>query len=213
MDTSTDGGASELEKQRTWIPTQRSVVLLDCENVGDFEPCIFPKKAALVAFVGVALKRSEKRLQRAADLLAGRFQRIDCIVGGRNALDFQLACYLGMYLQANPHAEYVLLSRDQGFNALMRCLRQRGFRVRRADNQAKAYPSTWRQAEERMQRMRDWLRNTPPEQRPTKRAALLQALQLHFGREVGTELIEYFVVQMQAKGEVQMKKKLLVFTY
>jgi len=39
--------------------------------------------------------------------------------GGKNALDFQLSCYLGYRICREPDAEYYIISRDNGFDFIM----------------------------------------------------------------------------------------------
>ncbi|MCL2638835.1 MAG: PIN domain-containing protein [Oscillospiraceae bacterium] len=39
--------------------------------------------------------------------------------GGKNALDFQLSCYLGFRINKNPDAEFYIISKDSGYDFIM----------------------------------------------------------------------------------------------
>jgi hypothetical protein len=39
--------------------------------------------------------------------------------GGKNALDFQLSCYLGFKINKNPEAEFYIISKDNGYDFII----------------------------------------------------------------------------------------------
>ncbi|MDR2560060.1 MAG: hypothetical protein LBC86_11055 [Oscillospiraceae bacterium] len=39
--------------------------------------------------------------------------------GGKNALDFQLSCYLGFRIKKDPEAEFYIISKDNGYDFIM----------------------------------------------------------------------------------------------
>jgi hypothetical protein len=39
--------------------------------------------------------------------------------GGKNALDFQLSCYLGYRIHSDPEAEFYIISKDNGYDFIM----------------------------------------------------------------------------------------------
>jgi hypothetical protein len=78
---------------------------------------------------------------KAARQLGERCVEIDMHGQGKNALDFHLAFYLGEYLAKTPAAEFVILSKDKGFDPLVHHLRVRKFNVRRAETQSEAFPA------------------------------------------------------------------------
>jgi PIN domain len=70
-----------------------------------------------------------------------RFAYVQVLSVERNACDFCIAYYLGEYLQANPKAECVILSKDKkGFDPLVKHLTvERSFKVRRVSTQKEAF--------------------------------------------------------------------------
>lgn len=53
-----------------------------------------------------------------------------------NALDFQLVAYLGMLCAEKPQERYVIVSNDQGYDAAIKFLKGRNFKVERKTNLA-----------------------------------------------------------------------------
>jgi hypothetical protein len=47
---------------------------------------------------------------------------------GSNALDFHIAYYLGCWFTQFPTAQYFILSKDSGFDSLVRHLKKKGIR-------------------------------------------------------------------------------------
>lgn len=62
------------------------------------------------------------------------FQYYDIRTGARNAADFQLVTYLGFIIATNPDSEYTIISKDDGFNAVVRFWADKGITVYRSTN-------------------------------------------------------------------------------
>jgi hypothetical protein len=112
------------------------MLLVDFENVQKLDLAAVPGHAAVRIFVGASQAKVPMALVLQAQALGARLEWIRIEGQGSNALDFHIAFYLGEYLAATPRTEYVILSRDRGFDPLVRHLVSRGFRVRRIGSQA-----------------------------------------------------------------------------
>lgn len=66
-----------------------------------------------------------------ASLRGISFRFIKCYNKRENALDFQLAAYMGMLFASNPDASFVILSRDGGYDPAILLLRDMGADIRR----------------------------------------------------------------------------------
>ena len=55
------------------------------------------------------------------------YQKVE--VGRKNALDFQLVTYLGYLINENKNDEYVIVSRDNGFQPVIKWWQKRGIRI------------------------------------------------------------------------------------
>ena len=111
------------------------MMLVDVENVQKLDLGAVPGHAAVRIFVGASQAKVPMGLVLQAQALGARLEWIRIEGQGSNALDFHIAFYLGEYLAAAPRTEYVILSRDRGFDPLVRHLVGRGYHVRRIGSQ------------------------------------------------------------------------------
>ncbi len=115
-----------------------SVLLVDYENIGKIDLAAIPEGVRVPFFFGASQRTVPTEFLKAALRLGERFLPIDIEGQGKNALDFHIAFYLGEYLARDPHTACVILSKDKGFDPLVRHLVRRGFRVRRANTMNEA---------------------------------------------------------------------------
>ncbi len=120
----------------------KKLLLVDFENVPKVDLSALPADVTVPFFFGASQRTVPTAFLKEALKLGSRFLPIDIEGQGKNALDFHIAFYLGEYLQAAPGAECVILSRDKGFDPLVRHLVGRGFRVRRVGNISDAFQAT-----------------------------------------------------------------------
>lgn len=118
-----------------------SVLLVDYENIGKIDLGAIPDGVRVPFFFGASQRTVPTEFLRAALKLGERFVPIDIEGQGKNALDFHIAFYLGEYLARAPHTSCVILSKDKGFDPLVRHLARRGFAVRRANTMSEALGS------------------------------------------------------------------------
>src|ERR1700740_3195413 len=115
-----------------------SVLLVDYENIGKIELGAIPDGVRVPFFFGASQRTVPTDFLKAALKLGERFMPIDIEGQGKNALDFHIAFYLGEYLERSPDTACVILSKDKGFDPLVRHLNRRGFAVRRANSMPEA---------------------------------------------------------------------------
>lgn len=106
-------------------------ILIDYENV---QPADLAGLDAELAFVLVFTGADQKvgiGLIEAVQALGehGRFIRI--AGNGRNALDFHIACYLGQWMVRDPHATFLIVSKDTGYDPLIAHLNANGTSAKR----------------------------------------------------------------------------------
>jgi hypothetical protein len=121
----------------------RNHVFVDFENVHHVEPAIFAlKHLSLTILMGSRQSKLDadlvtKMLEHAADVHLVRLT-----AGGKNAVDFALAYYLGRAVLAHPGAYFHVISKDTGFDPLIEHLQSRHVRVRRHVDYAALNPMT-----------------------------------------------------------------------
>lgn len=104
------------------------IYLVDTENVASTWQTILPELAAddlLLVFYtknspGIAYTDLGTLMQ-----YIGRFSCVECYAGC-NGLDFQLVSYLGYLLADHPDAEFVIVSRDTGYDAVCKFWTDKG---------------------------------------------------------------------------------------
>lgn len=107
------------------------VILVDFENVQKVDLARIPEEAHVRIFVGASQSRVPMELVLQAQRLGSRLDWVRIDGQGSNALDFHIAFYLGEYVARSPGNTYVILSRDKGFDPLIRHMAAHGHECRR----------------------------------------------------------------------------------
>jgi len=119
-------------------------ILIDLENVPHPQlPKPLPEDVQVWVFAGHTQTKISLELVERLQALgpAARYIRLNS--GGRNAVDFHIACYLGRMSASEPDAEFTVISGDTGFDPLIAHLKSLGVQVRRTSGApAKKSPAT-----------------------------------------------------------------------
>jgi PIN domain-containing protein len=194
-----------------------SVLLVDYENIGKLDLGAIPAGVRVPFFFGASQRSVPTEFLKAALKLGERFIPIDIEGQGKNALDFHIAFYLGEYLARSPATPCVILSKDKGFDPLIKHLVRRGFAVRRANSitealGARALPAAARPAAVRpaahgdggalLAEARQLLAGTQKIRRPRKRKGLIAVLHSHFSKKVPESELQGLLDKLIARGEL-----------
>jgi hypothetical protein len=191
----------------------KSILLVDYENVGKVELAAIPSDVRVPFFFGASQRSVPTDFMKAALRLGDRFTPIDIEGQGTNALDFHIAYYLGEFLAAEPESTCVILSKDKGFDPLVKHLQGRGFKVRRASSIAEAFTDSNKRAVVEVAPRRSkrsavtaastpaaswelaliWLREMQARLRPRKRKSLVAHLRTHFGNKLAEPELQQLV--------------------
>jgi PIN domain len=102
-----------------------NIVLIDSENV---KPESIEKLKyehfRVVVFVGPNQKRLDFPIVNAIHSLGSNGSYIQICGNGPNALDFYIAYYIGKFSAANPDAYFHIISKDKGFDPLIKHLKE-----------------------------------------------------------------------------------------
>jgi len=112
-------------------------VLIDFENVQ-------PKNLELLVqhpfrvfvFVGANQSKIPFDLASAMQSLGDSAQYVKIAGSGKNALDFHIACYVGELLSKDPSAYFHIISKDTGFDMLIKHLKSRHIKIQRESDLA-----------------------------------------------------------------------------
>lgn len=151
------------------------LLLVDFENVQQIDLKRLDDTFEIIIFVGASQKNIPIELVANAQKLGGRieWQRVDA--NGSNALDFFIACHLGRTLERTPHLQCMVLSKDKGFDPLLRYLNKNGLRCRRLNSLLELDPKATAQPDEpNYKRVIEVLSKSEKKSRPRKRKTLSQ---------------------------------------
>ena len=192
-----------------------SVLLVDYENIGKIDLAAIPEGVRVPFFFGASQRTVPTDFLKAALRLGERFLPIDIEGQGKNALDFHIAFYLGEYLARDPHTACVILSKDKGFDPLVRHLVRRGFRVRRANTMNEAQLGTAaaparggrpaaavRPDTPLAEGALGLLEGTQKLRRPRKRKGLVAVLHSHFAKKVPEAELQRLIDQLIDAGKL-----------
>jgi len=119
----------------------RSVLLVDLENVQKVDLNRVPPEAHVMIFYGITQKKLPEELVVQAQPLGTRLTWIKISGQGPNALDFHIAYYLGREFALHRDARCAILSRDLGFDPLVRHLQTQDLECRRVATLKDAFPA------------------------------------------------------------------------
>jgi PIN domain len=99
-------------------------VLIDSENVKpDYIEKLKHEHFRVVVFVGANLKRLDFPIVHAIQSLGSNGSYVQISSHGPSALDFHIAYYIGKLSAAHPGAYFHIISKDKGFDPLIRHLK------------------------------------------------------------------------------------------
>ncbi len=108
------------------------VVLIDGENVPEVDAGLFGHESVrFILLFGANQSKMKVELVERLVEHAAAVKLIRLGSSGKNALDFALAYYLGQAAASDPGAHYHLVSKDGGYDPLVKHLQSRGLAVQR----------------------------------------------------------------------------------
>ncbi|MDF1740810.1 MAG: PIN domain-containing protein [Verrucomicrobiales bacterium] len=114
--------------------TRVNRVFLDYENVVEVDPGVVRRKDIFLTLFRGAHQKSMKNDDVDALLASSNQPKIvDVVVSGKNALDMVLAGYVGYTVRENPGDYFHIISKDTGYDALVKQLRKEYIRAFRRE--------------------------------------------------------------------------------
>jgi hypothetical protein len=163
----------------------QKLLLVDFENVQQVDLARLDDSFQIIIFVGAAQKSIPIELVTKAQKLGSRieWQRVDAT--GSNALDFFIACQLGRVLERSPQLQCIVLSKDKGFDPLLRHLNKTGLQCKRLNSLLELDPKAAAQPEEpHYKRVIEVLGKSEKKSRPRKRKTLSQHISSIFQKKL-----------------------------
>jgi hypothetical protein len=188
--------------------TKPNYVLVDYENVQTLElERVAGLPVKVVLFIGSNQKRVPVELLRKVCAIPGCVEVIESVDAGKNALDFQMACHAGRIAEREPGAFLHFVSRDKGFDAVVRFLKDGGRLAARVDsfsslaflNQKDFRALSF---EEQLEFVLTRLSKTPVISRPRKLSTLRTSVSAMLGKQLDKATIELIVEALKAQNKI-----------
>jgi hypothetical protein len=114
------------------MPTE--YLLIDLENVSpDWIPSLSENQTVLI-FTGSKQNSINRNLVISTQPFGSQIQWIVINGNGKNALDFHIAFYMGSYSEKEKSASFTILSKDTGFDPLIKHLISKGANCKRIED-------------------------------------------------------------------------------
>ncbi len=162
----------------------KNLLLVDFENVHEVDLSRLDDRFHIIIFVGANQKSVPIELVTNAQKLGNRVEWQKVEGNGRNALDFFIACQLGRVLEKSPQLHCIVLSKDKGFDPLLRYLNKNGLKCKRINSLLELDPKAATVEEPNIKRVVELLSKIEKKSRPRKLATLSQHISSMFQKKI-----------------------------
>ena len=190
----------------------QKLILIDFENIQQLDFSGIDEHFHVAIFVGANQKKIPIDLVEAAQSLGSRLEWIRVDATGCNALDFFIACHLGRLMEKQQRPKCYVISRDKGFDPLLRYLNNQGLKCCRLDdlrqlNVHQAVPN------ENFERVLALLRKSQKQSRPRKIKTLSQHISSMFQKKLTQHEIDGIIKMMLAKKQISQSGESITYNF
>ena len=169
---------------------KNNYVLIDYENVQPKNlELLKDHEVSVKVFVGEKLAKVPFDLATAMQSLGDKAEYIKIVGNGPNALDFHIAFYMGKISAEDPNAFFHVISKDTGFDPLIKHLRSRNVLAKRERDIAEipCIQIVRASIPERMEAYVGYLIGRPENGKPSKVSSLKNSIKNHFSNLLGSD--------------------------
>jgi hypothetical protein len=177
-------------------------ILIDYENVQ-------PKNLEILArhpfhvfvFFGENQTKVSRDFMKSMLLLQDKAEIVEISGSGNNALDFHIAYYLGQLAAKAPDAQFHVISKDKGFDPLLKHLKSKGIQVRRETDLAEIPALRIKETTSDDEKIHAIVRNLASrgQSRPRKVATLQNTINNLFTKTLGQQELAKLVAELQER--------------
>ena len=175
------------------------LLLVDFENVQQVNLSRLGDITKVIIFVGASQKAVPIALVTSAQKLGARVEWQNVEGNGSNALDFHIACHLGRVLETSPQLHCIVLSKDKGFDPLLRHLNKTGLKCKRINSMLELDPNSAPVDDPSYMRVVEVLGKSEKKTRPRKHKTLSQYISSIFQKNIAQKDIERIIDMLFAK--------------
>jgi hypothetical protein len=200
----------------TAIPNDRPrLLLVDFENVQQVELAKLDTSYQVIIFVGADQKSVPFDLVTNAQRLGSRVEWQKITGNGSNALDFFIAFHLGRVFETANPPECIVLSKDKGFEPLLKFLNTNGLKSRRINSLSELQSRTTNPAPEdaALRRVVEVLGRSGKHARPRKRKTLSQAIHSMFQKKTSQQEVNRIIDALFAAGLISEAHNTITYEF
>ena len=196
---------------------KKHYILIDYENVQTKSLSVLqgaPNQAfRIMVFVGANQARIPIELVSSMQSFGDKAEYVQITGSGRNALDFHIAYYLGALTERDPNAIFHVISKDTGYDQLIRHLKGKHINTSR---QKDLFDIPWlssankKPADEQLTAIVENL-SARGSSRPRKLRTLKNSINSLFGNKLKPEQIDNLVNDLQARNYVVVKQENITY--
>ena len=200
-------------------PDKPQLLLVDFENVQQVELTKLDDNYRVIIFVGSDQKSVPFDLVTKAQKLGSRVEWQKIVGNGSNALDFFIACQLGRVFERSPRPECTVLSKDKGFDPLLRFLNEDGMKCRRISSLAELHHKTVAAVsvpatdDPKLRRVVEVLGKLEKRGRPRKRRTLSQCISAMFQKKIHQQEVDHLIDAMLANGLISESSNAITYEF
>jgi hypothetical protein len=187
------------------------ILLIDYENIQGIDLSQLKGKDFKVRiFAGNSQNKIPIELVASAQLLGSQVEWVRIEGNGPNALDFHIAYYLGGHASKDARDEYFILSKDRGFDPLIRHMGKENIRCRRITSMAELLSAKRsKNADGDYQKVLSNLKKIAKDKRPRNREKLRQHIRSVMGKTSTEDRLNGIIAQLiSSKAIMDMDGKL-----
>jgi hypothetical protein len=193
------------------------LLLVDFENVQQVELAKLDDSYRVIIFVGADQKSVPFDLVTRAQQLGSRVEWQKITGNGSNALDFFIAFQLGRVFDKAPQPECLVLSRDKGFDPLIRFVNTNGLKCRRISSLAELHHKVAAAApapeDAKLRRVVEVLGKLEKRGRPRKHRTLSQCISAMFQKKIQQQEVDHLISTMLANGLISEAHNTITYEF
>jgi len=189
------------------------VLLIDFENVQNINLEQIEKfDYRIYVFIGESQNKIPFDLVKAAQKLGGKLKWIKIDGNGANALDFHIAYFLGNQIEKDRNNEYVILSKDKGFDPLVKFITKKNVKCRRINSIIEIAPTRKSDSHnEEYRKVLENLKKIDKAKKPRRRNTLKQHVKSLLGKTLTEEICNEIIDQLFIEGKVSEENGKLIY--
>ncbi len=188
---------------------QTNYVLIDFENVRPRNLEILVNQSfKVLVFVGTNQAKVPFDLAAAMQSLGERAEYIKIWGSGKNSLDFHIAFYVGELAAQDPDGCFHIISKDTGFDPLIRHLRSRKIRIQREKDLAEIPALRMPNSTSSDEKIEAIVKNLAGrgQSRPRKVRTLSNTIASLFAKQLSDEELASLVKELQARNHIAVNQ-------